>query len=132
MRRQKPKIDWKVAPEQARTLRLPPHIRDVPPTDDLKRAMAGRLEPGCLWRVVRPLSQRVYTADVMAHPLPVYEMTWFGNHVAVQAGNIAIYAGVLRVEELGQGGQIRVPRHTFIINDVGRVIIPDLNLLYPL
>jgi len=129
----RPKIEWKTSPEEGRPTRYPPHIRDVGLSQELKTAMVGKLSPGALWEVKNNMVRRHFAIDVTPHPLPVLETCVFYDHKPdVHRGSIIIYAGLLRLDEEGAKGVIRVPRHTFIAPDVGRVIICDLNAVFPL
>ena len=67
------------------------------------------------------------------YPFPTLAQAYPNQAVAVPRGMFMIYAGTVRVKErarvAGERVDIDVPKHTFIIPNVGRCIIHDLRLV---
>lgn len=67
------------------------------------------------------------------YPFPTLRASYPNQAVHVPVGMLLIYAGTVRVVERArvdrQTVDIEVPKHTFIIPNVGRCIIHDLRLV---
>jgi len=94
-----------------------PYYPDVPIDEALRETYERCLVPGAMFFLRTRLCIVPDTAMFAQEPHPyVYESLYGGDAVAGNKGNVAIYAGQVRVEESTGKSLIRVPRHSFIIN----------------
>jgi len=131
----KKNITWKEPPEVGRMLVPPAHVREVSLDPANKQAIISGLVVGRLFRVVCPMDRVITPRGVSPHKFPALTKGWgyygSGKHNAeVMPNQIAMYSGLIRVEETGSKGIISAPRHTFIIN-CARYIVNDLNCVFP-
>jgi hypothetical protein len=126
----KKQITWKVDRKASPPTRHRQYFPDVPIPEELREVYEKHLMPGELFVVNTTL--RV-APDVGREPPPypyVIEYGYGDEHVAAQKGDVAIYAGQVRVEERAGKGLIRVPRHSFIVRG-GRYLLTNLHWLKP-
>ena len=134
----KKQIIWKVDRHVDPPTRKRPYFPDAPLAEEVREKYEKHLQLGELF-VVKATLRVAPDHGLEAPPYPyaneAYEGTWVTtkyatDHVAAQEGDMAIYAGQVRVEEQAGKGPIRVPRPSFIING-GRYLVTNLNLLDP-
>jgi hypothetical protein len=80
-----------------------------------------------------PGQQKSYPYPTMQSVSTRWVLSSSRNLGTVRAGTLCIYSGTVRVKERARVAyekvDIEVPKHTFIIPNVGRVIIHDLGLM---
>jgi hypothetical protein len=114
---------------------------DVKVSDETRSELEGHLVPGALFIALVDFETVKYPKRVT--PPPFVELVKHHGHGAhwnpnynkqleclVEIGTPIIYAGTVRVEEMGNAGALRVLRHTFIVKN-GRYIIRNLNHVKP-
>jgi hypothetical protein len=94
-------------------------------------AYAPHLVAGALWRVAEAGGLRImddYDGHCDPHELRyLAKGSRYAQHTTIPHGTLAIYMGIVRVdEENHRGGGVRVPRHCFLVDGV-RYITYDLN-----
>ena len=122
--------------ERKRTYHEEPEI-----SNETRLELEGHLVPGALFVALVDFETVKYPKRVT--PPPFVELTkhhgwgsqWNPSYnkqveCLVEIGTPIIYAGTVRVEEMGNAGSLRVLRHTFIVKN-GRYIIRDLNHVKP-
>jgi hypothetical protein len=115
--------------------------RDNKISDETRSELEGHLVPGALFIALVDFETVKYPKRVA--PPPFVELVkhngwgsqWNPSYnkqleCLVEIGTPIIYAGTVRVEEMGNAGALRVLRHTFIVKN-GRYIIRDLNHVKP-
>lgn len=123
--------------ERKRTYHEEPEV-----SDETRLELESHLVPGALFVALVDFETVKYPKRVT--PPPFVELTkhhgwgsqWNPNYnkqveCLVETGTPIIYAGSIRVEEVGTQGTLRVLRHTFIVKN-GRYIIRDLNHIKPI
>jgi len=124
-------ITWKVDRKVDSPPRHRPYYPDIPIDEALRETYERCLVPGAMFFLRTRLCIVPDTTLFAPEPHPyVYESLYGGDAVAGNKGNVAIYAGQVRVEESTGKSLIRVPRHSFIING-GRYLLSNLNMLEP-
>lgn len=122
--------------ERKRTYHEEPEV-----SDETRLELEKHLVPGALFIALVDFETVKYPNRVT--PPPFVELTkhhgwgsqWNPNYnkqveCLVEIGTPIIYAGTIRVEEMGNAGALRVLRHTFIVKN-GRYIIRNLNHIKP-
>lgn len=131
-------VVWKVDRHVDPPTRRRPYFPDSPIPEELREVYEKHLQLGELFVVKATLRvdpDHGREAPPYPYAIEAYEGTWVTpkyatDHVAAQEGDMAIYAGQVRVEEQAGKGLIRVPRHSFIIRG-GRYLLTNLNLIKP-
>lgn len=126
-------VVWKVDRHVDPPTRHRQYFPDSPIPEELREVYEKHLKLGELFVVKATLR----VAPDLGREAPPYPYANEGSsyyvaadHVAAQEGDMAIYAGQVRVEEQAGKGLIRVPRHSFIIRG-GRYLLTNLNLIKP-
>ena len=89
--------------------------------------LEGKLEPGTLFFLVRPVAQEK-NPYAKPGPHPYILESWWPE--AYPVNSVAVYAGTVRVEEAKGSSTFRTLRHSFIIGGV-RYLTRNLNLFKP-
>lgn len=126
------KVTWKVDRKKHAPIKRRPYYPDASVPEDKKELFERMLVPGGLFLVKNVL--RVETGfDAVQFPY-IIESWYATDAIVAKPGQLAMYAGTVRVEEEGGKGTahgiVRVPRHSFIING-GRYLVLNLNWLDP-
>lgn len=103
----------------------PRHMVLDPATANTSEAMAilrGKLLfPGALFQVTCALCDVANEPGCAGPPFPY--TTWsYSQSAPIRAGDLAIYAGTCRVEELAGVGLVSILRHTFIVGGGRRIV----------
>jgi len=123
-------ITWKVDRKVDTPPRHRPYYPDVSVDEAMRETYERCLVPGAMF-FLRTQLRVVSDGSFMPGPHPYANESWYGGDAVVgDKGNVAIYAGEVRVEESTGKSLIRVPRHSFIING-GRYLLFNLNWLEP-
>lgn len=123
-------ITWKVDRKTDTPSRKRQYFPDVPVEEQAREKYERSLTPGSMF-VLKTILRVMPDGGQEPSPFPYVGESWYANDpVAGATGHVAIYAGLVRVEERTSGGTIRVPRHSFIING-GRYLVQNLNWLDP-
>lgn len=119
-------VKWKDNNKPSPVLRPLPYWPDVAVTDEYAKVLSEKLVPGAMFFTVTPLARFVTQRGYAEPPYPYLAET--GNHYP--KGSMAIYAGIVRVEEQKNNNLLRVARHSFIISGT-RYITNNLNHFMP-
>lgn len=122
--------------ERKRTYHDEPKI-----SEEMRLELENHLVPGALFIALVDFETMKYPKNVALPPFVelVQHKGWgaqwnpsYNKQVEclVEIGTPIIYAGSVRVEEVGNAGSLRVLRHTFIVKN-GRYIIRNLNQVKP-
>lgn len=122
------KVTWKVDRATHPTARPLPYMGETKIPEEKLEEFERALEPGGLFVVKRAL----ITANLPGHvapPHPFLVESAYAFAPSAPEGSLAIYAGIVRVEEgRDPRQQVRVPRHSFIINGCQYLIVNLGNL----
>ena len=120
-------VTWKVDRKAHAELPVRSYVADVEVSPHHAELLEGKLEPGMLFLLTRPMAveKNPYVKPGLH---PYIQETW--GLEAYPANSLAIYAGMVRVEESKGGSMFRAPRHSFIIGGV-RYLTTNLNLFTP-
>jgi hypothetical protein len=105
---------------------------NVPLAEEVREKYERNLIPGAMF-VLKTTLRVMPDTGHEPPPFPYVNELWYASPrpIAGTIGHVAIYTGLVRVEEIYSKGHIRVPRHSFIING-GRYLVTNLNLLDPI
>jgi len=122
--RGKPKVTWKDgAAAHVPTLRPHPYVEEVRLPDSLVEAYMVRLAPGGLFTLRQPMCRDArFDLYYVRHEFPyIVAQPWQAHNLPSDhpRGTMAVYAGQVRVTEVGRKGDtLRLSRHSFIIDTV--------------
>jgi hypothetical protein len=132
MARTRKKVTWKVDRNQDKPLRPRAYEPDVPLSGDFEEKYQKNLVPGGMFLLKLTMKLCQTQTGYQEPPFPYARESWYTSDSIVGTnGQLAIYAGTVRVEEKTGNGLIRVPRHSFIINGM-RCLVTNLALLDPI
>lgn len=132
MTRTRKKVTWKVDRNQDKPLRPRVYEPDVPLSSEFQEVYQKNLVPGGMFSLKLTMRLHHIQAGYQEPPFPYIRESWYTTDSIVgTSGQLAIYAGPVRVEEKTGNGLIRVPRHSFIINGQ-RCLVTNLALLEPI
>lgn len=132
MARTRKKVTWKVDRNQDKPLQPRVYEPDVPLSGEFHEMYQKNLVPGGMFALKLKLRLNHSAPGYLDPPFPYVRESWYTTDTLVGTiGQLAIYAGPVRVEEKTGNGLIRVPRHSFIINGV-RCLVTNLALLDPI
>ena len=121
------KVTWKAGPATKRELLPRPYVPDVEVHPEHLAALEGKLFPGSMFVTRRYMVvENFRSLKPAAYP---YLFEAFAGD-GFPESSIAIYAGVVRVEEAKGSTIIRTPRHSFIIAGK-RFLTTNLNNFAP-
>jgi len=120
-------VTWKVDRKVHAELPVRSYIPDAEVPQEHLEKLDGKLVPGTLFTLVRPMAQEK-NPYVKPGPHPYVMESWYPE--AYPVNSLAIYAGTVRVEETKGGNTFRAPRHSFIIGGV-RYLTTNLNNFVP-
>jgi len=139
MKRGKRNIVWNKQAAPAPIERKRSYVEESDLTEETRLMLEQYLRPGELFMTIVSLETIKYPKHITPPPFveltkhmenkwsPVYNKQ---KDCLIEAGSPIIYAGSVRVEEVGHQGSLRVLRHTFIVKQ-GRYIIRNLNHVRP-
>ena len=124
------KVTWKVD-RRLEPRQKPPrnYAQDVALTPDHAAELDGKLVPGELFVLTTALEVQD-SHGYIPPPHPYLIAAWYPDRAVVHVGSLAIYAGLVRVEELKGSTILRAPRHSFIINGC-RYLLTNLHHISP-
>lgn len=120
-------VTWKTDRPHVRADRPFPFVADAILEPEHAKLIENKLEPGELFLVRNGLMVRG-SAGYIDPPHPYVSDTWYDPTIPV--ATLAIYAGMVRVEEQKGSGLFRTKRHSFIINGT-RYLTTNMNLFMP-
>lgn len=124
----KKKVTWRVDRTFNKEPRTRQYIPETPLTEEHQEVLKDKLLVGNLFRTNRVLEiDNGHYAKISSFPY-LYE-GWYSDR-GYPINTLAVYAGLVRVEELKGTSTIRVPRHSFIILGK-RYLVINLNLFFP-
>ena len=132
MARTRKKVTWTVDKNQDKPLRPRVYEPDVLLPSELQEKYQKSLVPGGIFSLKLTMRLCQTQAGYQEPPFPYIRESWYtSDSIVGKSGQLAIYAGPVRVEEKTGKGLIRVPRHSFIINGM-RCLVTNLALLDPI
>lgn len=132
MARARKKVTWKVDRNQDKPLQPRLYEPDVALSSEFHEMYQKNLVPGGMFSLKLTMKLCQTQTGYQDPPFPYIRESWYTTDSIVgTSGQLAIYAGPVRVEEKTGNGLIRVPRHSFIINGM-RCLVTNLALLEPI
>lgn len=127
----KRQITWTVDRKADPAPKSRQYFPDAPVDEPMREAFERSLVLGAMF-FLRTQLRVLPDGNSAPGPHPYVGESWYTlDPVAGEKGNMAIYAGEVRVEESTGRSLIRVPRHSFIING-GRYLVTNLNWFEPI
>ena len=123
------RVTWKVDRRVDQPLQPRRYVQDVALSEESAALLEGKLVPGSLFTIRSNLEVQD-TRGYKPPPFPYLIESWLAGKSTIKAGSIAIYAGIVRVEEVQNATTFRAPRHSVIING-SRYLLINLNHLFP-